>query len=211
MIDAAKTLDSKLAMMPIIAILRGLEPTNAEAVGETLYEAGIRVIEVPLNSPNPLRSIETLAKIFDDQAIIGAGTVTSPSHVQSVHDAGGQLVVSPNTNHSVIKKTVALKMFSCPGCLTPSDCYDALDAGAHALKIFPANIIGPNGIKAIRTILPSETRILAVGGVSDSTMSDYAAVGVRGFGLGSSLFKPDMTLDEIQSRVKSAVTAARAV
>ncbi len=209
MTDPKLRLATSLANNPLIAILRGLKPDEALWVGETLMGAGITAFEVPLNSPSPYDSIEILRKRFGDSAIIGAGTVTTTDAVANVQSAGGELIVSPNANIDVISESVRRNMISCPGCLTPTEVFAALGAGAHGVKIFPASVIGPAGIKAMGATLPDDTLVIAVGGVSDKNMGEFAAVGVVGFGMGSSLFTPGISPDEFKQRVEQTVAAAR--
>lgn len=192
---------------PVIAILRGLEPAEAEAVGETLVAAGITRIEVPLNSPRPLESIRILADSFGDAAQIGAGTVLTPQAVRDVRDAGGTLVVSPNFDAEVVAETVRHGMASYPGVLTPSECFAALKAGATGLKIFPASLIGPDGLRAIRAVLPPGTQVYAVGGADPGNFADWRAASADGFGIGSFLFKPGFTAAEIAERAAQVVRA----
>lgn len=201
---------TQLNSCPVIAILRGLAPENAEKVGATLFEAGIRIIEVPLNSPRPLDSISTLRASLPQEAIIGAGTVTTVEDVRRVAAVGGNIVVSPNTDTNVIRETLKQGMISGPGCLTPSEAFSALQSGAHALKIFPASVIGASGMKAMAATLPEQTTTIAVGGVGPSNMDEYASAGTSGFGLGSSLFTPGISLNELRERAENSVAAAKA-
>jgi 2-dehydro-3-deoxyphosphogalactonate aldolase len=191
----------------IIAILRGVAPADANAVCETLIAAGITVIEIPLNSPDPLVSIANAARTFAGQAEIGAGTVLTVEDARAVNDAGGQLVVSPDTNEDVIRTTRALGMASYPGVFTPTDAFRAIRAGATGLKFFPAEVLGPAGIKAMRAVLPRDLPLYAVGGANPDNFREYFAAGCVGFGLGSYIFKPGMPLSEIDSRARAAVRA----
>ena len=191
----------------IIAILRGVTPTEANGVCEVLIEAGISIIEIPLNSPDPLVSIANAAKAFVGQAEIGAGTVLSVEDVEGVKAAGGQLIVSPDTNEAVISRTRALRMKSYPGVFTPSDAFKAIRAGATGLKFFPAEVLGPKGIKAMKAVLPKNLPLYAVGGASPDNFREYFDAGCVGFGLGSYIFKPGMSLSEIDSRARAAVAA----
>ncbi len=210
MSDAAHRFHQQFATCPIVAILRGLSPGDAVWVGETLVESGIRIIEVPLNSPEPLKSIEILRQSLPTETIIGAGTVTQTDQVYEIAAAGGEIIVSPNTDPDIIRETVANCLISAPGCLTPSEAFAAINSGAHALKIFPASVIGPSGINAIKATLPTDTTLVAVGGVGADNMSDYFKVGVTGFGLGSSLFYPGISPTELAERATKNVLSARA-
>lgn len=191
----------------IIAILRGIRPDEAVPVCEALVAAGITMIEVPLNSPEPLASIGSAAKLFAGRAEIGAGTVLTPEAADSVADAGGSFVVSPDTNAAVIERTIARGMKSYPGVFTPSDAFAALRAGATGLKFFPAEVLGPKGIKAMKAVLPPEVPLYAVGGANPDNFSEYFAAGCAGFGLGTYIFKPGMTASDVADRARTAVAA----
>lgn len=201
---------SQLNACAIIAILRGLEPREAESVGKILYDSGIRIIEVPLNSPQPFDSISKLRSTLPTNAIIGAGTVTNVDEVKRVAEAGGEIIVSPNTDPNIIRETLARGLISGPGCLTPSEAFSAIRAGAHALKIFPASVIGASGIKAMAATFPDKATIIAVGGVGPTNMGEYRLAGASGFGLGSSLYKPGISLNDLQERAENSVRAADA-
>lgn len=181
-----------MARLPLVAILRGLHPLEALAVGQVLVDAGWDLIEVPLNSPQPLQSIATLRKSFP-QALVGAGTVLTPEDVRQVHSAGGELIVSPNFNPAVVAEAVRLGMVCLPGVMTASEAFAALAAGASGLKIFPAEMVTPMVLKALRAVLPAETLVLPVGGISPLNMPAFRTAGANGFGIGSALFKPGMT------------------
>ena len=181
-----------MARLPLVAILRGLHPLEALAVGQVLVDAGWDLIEVPLNSPQPLQSIATLRKSFP-QALVGAGTVLTPEDVRQVHSAGGELIVSPNFNPAVVAEAVRLGMVCLPGVMTASEAFAALAAGASGLKIFPAEMITPPVLKALRAVLPAETLVLPVGSISPLNMPAFRTAGANGFGIGSALFKPGMT------------------
>ncbi len=186
----------------IMAILRGVEPDHAVAIAAALIDAGITIIEVPLNSPEPLVSIRRMAATHGEQARIGAGTVLTPDQVSEVAAAGGTFVVSPNMEPEVIRATKRHGLTSYPGVMTPTECFSALAAGADALKLFPGEIIGPAGLKAMRAVLPGDVPVWAVGGVSDGTLSDWFAAGARGVGVGSELFKPGDTAETVAAKAR---------
>jgi len=183
------TFPAALDPLPLVAILRGLTPAEAPAIGAALFDAGFRLLEVPLNSPQPLRSIEALARAFPD-AIVGAGTVRTAQEVRLVHGAGGRVIVSPHFDPEVVAAAVGLGIASLPGIATPSEAFAALAAGASGLKLFPAEMIPPAAVKAMRAVLPPEALLLPVGGITPLTMAAYRAVGANGFGIGSALYSP---------------------
>ncbi len=189
MTDLIDAFDSRLSAMPVVAILRGVRPDEMEAVGEAIIAAGITILEVPLNSPDPFASIEIMARCFTRRAIIGAGTVLNTADVSRCKDAGSQLIVSPNMQPEVIKATVAGGMISAPGCLTPSEAFNALDAGAHAVKLFPGELVSPASVKAMRAVLPANAKLLVVGGVTTDNLSAYRDAGATGFGVGGSIYR----------------------
>ena len=196
-----------LDTLPLIAILRGLRPDEAVAVGEAIVAAGFVCLEVPLNSPEPLESIRRLRQALDGRALVGAGTVLNVAAVRDVADAGGQLIISPNTNVEVIREAKALGLLSLPGFFTPSEAFAALDAGADALKLFPAEVAGPKGLKAVRAVLPSQTRVYAVGGVDPEGVADWRTGGASGFGIGSALFKPGKSAEQTGRDAEAFVSA----
>ena len=191
----------------LIAILRGITPPETVAVCEALVAAGITMIEVPLNSPDAFRSIADAAKTFDGRALIGAGTVLSRADVDQVAAAGGRLVVSPDTNPEVIAATVERGMTSYPGVFSPTDAFTAIRSGATGLKFFPAEVLGPKGIKAMKAVLPPVVPLYAVGGANPDNFAEYFAAGCAGFGLGTYIFKPGMSAVDVAARAEAAVTA----
>ena len=205
------TLDSALAAMPLVAILRGVTPDEVEAIAEAIVVAGIGIIEVPLNSPEPFTSIRRLARNLEGRALVGAGTVLKMSDVERVADAGGTVIVSPNTDIGVIRASKARGLLSLPGFFTVSEAFDALEAGADALKLFPAEMASPAGVKAMRAVLPKGTRLLAVGGISPQTIPPYLAAGVDGFGVGSDLYAVGRSAEEVGKRAEALTAAVRAM
>lgn len=205
-----ETFHARLRECPLVAILRGVAPPEAEAIGEALVAAGIQLIEVPLNSPDPLASIEALAVRLGDRAMIGAGTVTASAEVVAVRDAGGRLIVSPNADEEVIVETVQAGLVSLPGFFTASEAFTALRAGAHALKLFPAEGAQPAMLKALRAVLPLETPVLPVGGITPELLSLWLEAGAAGFGLGSALYRKGDSAAEVGKRADRFVAALRA-
>lgn len=191
----------------LIAILRGLKPEQAIPVAYVLIDAGFRIIEVPLNSPEPLESIRAVAKKYGNAALVGAGTVLSTDDVEQVVNAGGRLIVAPNLNLKVGSRAKELGAVWCPGVTTTTEAFTALDAGADVLKFFPAENIPPVAIRAMRSVLPMDCVIAPVGGITPDTMDEYLAAGANSFGLGSALFKPYYTIDEIRERAIAFVNA----
>lgn len=202
-----RTVDPHFAALPLIAILRGIKPDEAVAIGDTLLDAGFRVIEVPMNSPEPLESIRRLSGALGDRARIGGGTVLTVPQVQEVAQAGGTLVVSPNANPDVIRATKAAGLWSAPGVATPTEGFAALDAGADMLKLFPAEQLPPVVVKAWRAVLPQDVPLVPVGGVTPDTMAAFVVAGANGFGLGSALYKPGMTAADVRRAADGFVTA----
>lgn len=205
-----ETFHARLRECPLVAILRGIAPHEAEAMGDALVAAGIRLIEVPLNSPAPLASIEALAMRLGDRAMIGAGTVTASAEVVAVRDAGGRLIVSPNADEEVIVETVQAGLVSLPGFFTAGEAFTALRAGAHALKLFPAEGAQPAMLKALRAVLPLETPVLPVGGITPELLSLWLEAGAAGFGLGSALYRKGDSAAEVGKRADRFVAALRA-
>lgn len=207
MIDFA----TAFARLPLVAILRGVTPDTVEPIGAALVDAGFSMIEVPLNSPDPFDSIARLARRFGDEALIGAGTVLHAAAVARIHEAGGRLVISPNTDPAVIGAAVAAGMVSMPGYFTPSEGFAALAAGATALKLFPAEAATPAVVKAQRAVLPKQVPLLVVGGIGPDTMAPWRAAGADGFGLGSALYRPGATADDVAAAAARFVAGWRAL
>lgn len=199
--------DAAFAQCPLIAILRGVKPDEAGAIGDALADAGFTLIEVPLNSPDPFDSIARLAERLGDRAMVGAGTVLRETDVAAVADAGGTLIISPNANPQVIAATAGRGMISLPGIATPTEAFAALDAGATALKLFPAEAASPVALKAMRAVLPPATRVLPVGGITPDTMRPWRDAGASGFGLGSALYKPGFSAAEVGTRAAAFIRA----
>ena len=200
-----------LAACPLVAIIRGITPDEAEAIGDALVEAGIRIIEVPLNSPDPLTSIERLVRRIGDAATVGAGTVLDPEDVRRLAQIGAELVVSPHVDVDVIGATVAEGMVPSPGFFTPSEAFRAISAGAPVLKLFPAEAASPRVLKAQLAVIPPQVPVLAVGGIAPDTVEPWLAAGAAGFGLGSGLYTPGLAVDEVRRRADAYVAAVRAV
>ena len=190
---------------PLIAILRGITPLEAESVSEVLIESGINIIEVPLNSPKPFETIARMVEFHGDKGIFGAGTVLTEEEVLKVADVGGKIIVSPNSNPSVIKKTKELNLYSLPGVFTPTECFQALDAGADALKFFPASLLKAKNFKAISSVLPKNIVSIAVGGINENKFNKWLEVDITGFGLGSNLYKPGMLVEEVKLKANQIV------
>lgn len=207
--SATQMFDRCFAECPLVAIIRGVTPGEAVAIGEALADGGIRIIEVPMNSPDPLASIERLATRFGDDIVIGAGTVLGADDVAGVAGAGGRLVVSPNMNPEVIRATVAAGMVSCPGVFTPTEAFAALASGAQALKLFPAEAASPAVVKAIRAVLARPVRLLVVGGITPDSMAPWLASGADGFGLGGGLYRPGQPPAETLDKARAFVAAVK--
>jgi 2-dehydro-3-deoxyphosphogalactonate aldolase len=195
--------DAAFERLPLIAILRGVQPTEVEAIGDALVDAGFTLIEVPLNSPDPLDSIARLAKRLAGRAVIGAGTVLAEAQVASVRAAGGTMIISPNTNPGVIAASAGAGLVSLPGIATPSEAFAAIEAGATALKLFPAEGASPTVLKAMRAVLPPTMRVLPVGGISPDNMVVWHKAGVTGFGIGSALYSPGLAPEDVAARASA--------
>ena len=204
-------LDTYLKDLPLIAILRGVTPDEIVPVGRALYDAGFRVIEIPLNSPQPFASIRRLTAELGDSCLIGAGTVLTEAQVAEVDAAGGRLIVSPNANLAVIRASKAAGLVSAPGVATPSEGFAALDAGADSLKLFPAEQLGPAVVKAWRAVFPKALALLPVGGITPDNMGPYVAAGANGFGLGSALYKPGLTAAQVSANAQAFAAGWQAV
>lgn len=209
--NPGEDLQRRLAECPLVAIIRGVTPGEAEAIGEAIFEAGIRIIEVPLNSPDPLASIERLAKRFGERALIGGGTVLDPADVARVAEAGGRIIVSPNTFMPVVEAAAAAGLVSLPGFFTPSEAFAALRAGATGLKLFPAEGAAPAVVKALRAVVPRQVPLLVVGGVGPGTMRPWLDSGADGFGLGSGLYRPGQSAEETAAKARAYVEGVRGI
>ena len=197
-----------LQQLPLVAILRGLTPEEAPAIGQALVDSGFALIEVPLNSPQPLESIAALAAQHPNH-LIGAGTVLSAAQVREVHAAGGRIIISPHFDPAVVHEAMRLGLACVPGVATPSEAFAALNAGAHALKLFPAELITPTVLKAMRAVLPADVPLLPVGGITPDNMGSYLNAGANGFGLGSALYKPGQSAQEVSTAAQRFVKALR--
>lgn len=207
--SAKELLNAFLDQCPLIAIIRGVRPDEAEAIGDAIYEGGIRIVEVPLNSPDPLKSIELLAKSFGDRMLVGAGTVLSRQDVQRVKDAGGRIIVSPDTNADVISAAAQAGLVSTPGYFTPSEAFAALRAGAHALKLFPAEAASPSVLKAQLAVIPKDFPVMVVGGVKPDNMQPWVDAGATGFGLGGGLYKPGQSQADTLENARAYVAGLK--
>ena len=203
--SASELLHRYLDQCPLVAIIRGVAPREAESIGDALYEAGIRIIEVPLNSPDPLSSIKRLATKFGDRVLVGAGTVLKADDVARVRDAGGRIIVSPDTNPGVISAAAAASLVSSPGYFTPSEAFAAIRAGANALKLFPAEAASPAVLKAQLAVIPKNIPVLAVGGIRPDNMRPWLDAGASGFGLGGGLYQPGQSPEETLAKARAYV------
>lgn len=204
-------LDTALQHLPLVAILRGVRPDEVEAIADAVYAEGFRVIEVPLNSPDALDSIARLARRTPADAIVGAGTVLSVQAVADVQAAGGRVIVMPHADVEVIRAAKARGLFCVPGAATPTEAFAAVHAGADAVKLFPAELITPTIVKAMRAVLPKTLKLLPVGGITPDNMGPYVKAGAAGFGLGSALYAPGLTAAEVAQRAKAFVQGWRAL
>ncbi len=200
-------IDTALAVTPIVAILRGIRAEEVGGVGAALYEHGVRCIEVPLNSPSPFDSIRALASAMPDDCVVGAGTVLAPEDVRKVRDAGGTLIVAPNTSRQVIQMAVTLEMRVIPGVATPTDAFQAIEYGAKYLKLFPASTYGPGHLKAMRAVLPQHVKVLAVGDIDPKDFAAWLAAGAAGFGLGSSIYHAGDSVAVVRKKIAAIIAA----
>jgi 2-dehydro-3-deoxyphosphogalactonate aldolase len=206
---AVETVDMKAWMgrCPLIAILRGIKPVEAESIGDALEEAGVRIVEVPLNSPDPLQSIATLARVFGDRMLVGAGTLTDAAQVAQVVDAGGKLIVTPHAELSVVRAAKEAGLFAAPGFFNPTEAFALLKAGADAIKLFPAEVLGPPMLKALKAVLPKSTLIVPVGGISEKSIPQWTAAGANGFGAGSSIYMPGDDAKTVLTKARRLLNA----
>lgn len=202
-------LDNWLEKMPVIAIIRGVKPEEAADIGQAIYDAGIGVIEVPLNSPEPFKSIEKLNIALGNKCVTGCGTLTQLDDAKRVADAGGEIAVTPNTKPDIIQRCIELGMTPVPGWATPSDAFAAYQAGARYLKLFPAASYGVGHMKAVRTVLPTDTKILAVGGVNADNAQQWIQAGIDGFGIGSDIYKPGYSAEQVHQNAKNMINAIK--
>jgi len=208
-LSAKELFQQYLGQCPLIAIIRGVTPDEAEAIGDAIRESGIRIVEVPLNSPDPFSSIERLAKRLGDEMLVGGGTVLTADNVGRVRDAGGRIIISPNTNRDVIAATAEEGMISCPGYFTPSEAFAAVHAGATALKLFPAEGASPEVLKAQLAVLPKDVPVLAVGGITPDNMQPWMDAGAAGFGLGGGLYKAGQSAAETLDKARAYVAGVK--
>jgi len=204
-----KRVADAMAQAPVVAILRGVRPAEVAAVAEALVAEGVRLIEVPLNSPEPLESIRLLARHVGSAAVVGAGTVLEPADVDRVADAGGQIIVTPNTNAAVISRALERGLVPMPGFLTPTEAFAALAAGARYIKLFPAGLLGLGYYKAIKAVLPASAGVLAVGGVGPANAREWMDAGVAGLGIGTDLFRPGDTPEVVRAKARAIMAAVQ--
>lgn len=205
--SARELFDRHFEPCPLIGIIRGVTPADAVGIGKALLDGGIRIIEVPLNSPEPFASIGAIAEAIGEEALVGAGTVLDPADVQKVKQAGGRIIVSPNMNPAVIAATVGSGMISSPGIFTPTEAFAALEAGAHALKLFPAEAASPAVVKALKAVLPNDVPLIIVGGVTPESIGAWLDAGADGFGLGGGLYRPGQSAEETLAKARAYVAA----
>jgi 2-dehydro-3-deoxyphosphogalactonate aldolase len=208
---AVDNVDIKVWMerCPVIAILRGIKPVEVESIGHALEDAGVRIVEVPFNSPDPLQSIATLSRVFGDRMLVGAGTLTDPKQVAQVIDAGGRLIVTPHAEISVVSAAKKAGLFAVPGFFNPTEAFALLKAGADAIKLFPAEVLGPPMLKALKAVLPKDTLVVPVGGISDNSIPSWIAAGANGFGAGSSIYTPGDDAKAVMQKAKRLLDALK--
>jgi 2-dehydro-3-deoxyphosphogalactonate aldolase len=206
---ANESMKGWLTRCPVIAILRGIRPNEAESIGDALEEAGVVIVEVPLNSPDPLASIATLSRAFGDRMLIGAGTVMDTEKVAEVSEAGGRLIVTPHAELSVVRAAKQAGLFAVPGFFNPTEAFSLLKEGADAIKLFPAEVVGPPMLKAMRAVLPRDALVVPVGGIDSSNIAPWTAAGADGFGAGSSIYRPGDNARTVKEKAKSLIAAAR--
>lgn len=211
MADRMPTFDQALEAMPLVAILRGVGPDEAVEIARRLVDEGITIVEVPLNSPAPFKSIKDIAEAVGDRALVGAGTVLTPEDVSRVMNAGGRLIVMPHSDPAVIRAAVQKGLPVVPGVMTPTEAFAALANGASALKLFPGELIGPKIIRALMAVLPEGTKVIPTGGVDADNLADYWEVGVSGVGVGGALYKPGKSPEQIQADARALVSTIRKV
>ncbi|MEG9437864.1 2-dehydro-3-deoxy-6-phosphogalactonate aldolase [Edaphobacter sp. HDX4] len=200
-----------ISRCPLIAILRGIRPNEVESIGAALEEAGIAIVEVPLNSPDPLQSIGTLARAFGNRMLVGAGTLTDPAQVTEVARAGGRLIVTPHADLAIVRAAKQADLLSVPGFFNPTEAFALLKAGADAIKLFPAEVVGSSMLKALKAVLPREALVIPVGGIDKQSIASWMAAGASGFGAGSSIYKPGDDAKTVKQRATVLVDAVRAV
>ncbi|MDR1935655.1 MAG: 2-dehydro-3-deoxy-6-phosphogalactonate aldolase [Candidatus Accumulibacter sp.] len=200
-----------VAALPLVAVLRGIRPEESEGIGRALYDAGFRLLEVPLNSPEPFASIARMRKALPDDALVGAGTVMTPGQAAQVAECGGEMVFMPHADLAVVRAAKSLGLSCVPGVLTPTEAFAALAAGADGLKLFPGEMIPPKVVKAIRAVLPKDTLLLPFGGITAETLRPYLEAGAGGFGLGSAIYQPGLRADEVARRARAFVEAWKVV
>lgn len=204
-----RNLKQWLAESPLIAILRGVQPKEVEAIGAALFDAGVRIVEVPLNSPQPLDSIARLARRFGSEMLVGAGTLTEPSHAAQVASAGGQLAVTPHADTAIVSAAKAAGLIAIPGFFNPTEAFALLRAGADAIKLFPADVLGPAMLKAMRAVLPKDALVIPVGGIGPEQIAPWLATGADGFGIGTAIYKPGDDVSAVAAKAYALMNAVR--
>lgn len=200
-----------LTRCPLVAILRGVQPAEVESICSALERAGVSIVEVPFNSPNPLESISILSRTFGDRMLIGAGTLTTVAQVDQVAAAGGQLIVTPHANTAIVRAAKQSGLFACPGFFNPTEAFALLEAGADAIKLFPAEVLGPPMLKALRAVLPESSIVVPVGGVDVNQVAPWLAAGAQGLGVGSAIYKPGDDAATVEAKATALLAAVRSV